>query len=369
MADQTQLWAERYERELAGILALQNDVARQVAKALALKLLPAEQARLAGAKTVDPEVYDLILKAKAARNATRAGLDTAEQYFLRALAKDPASALAYAGIGSVWLNRQQFGWSPVREAGPKAKAAALKAVELDDTLARAHMDLGSVRWLVDFDLPGAEREFRRAMELDPSDVGPNYAHILMILRRPDEAMREIERVVAIDPLNLGPRGFYANLLAYAGRYDEALAQANQVLRARPGNLVALSAVMTAQHMKQQYAEVIAAQAAYYEGLGRPDVAEALKKGYAESGYAGAWRKANDVELAKHGGEPGVAFDVGGNYALAGDRARALDWLEKAYAERDPNMLFIGFNPIFDSLRAEPRFQALLKAMGLPQWRS
>ena len=189
-------------------------MAQRVAKALALTLLPAEQARLAGAKTVDPEAYDLILKGKHASKGTRAGFDLAEQYYLRALAKDPAAAEAYAGLANNWLTRQQFGLAPVREAGPKAKAAALKAIELDDTLAKAHMALGNVHWLVEFDLPGAEREFRRALELNPSDVGANSARLLTILRRPDEAMREIERVMAIDPLVPGPRGFYANLLAF-----------------------------------------------------------------------------------------------------------------------------------------------------------
>ena len=364
VADQTQLWADRYERQLAGILALQNDVAQQVAKALAVKLLPAEQARLAGAKPVDPEVYDLILRGRYSGDPNKA-----EQYYLRALAKDPASAEAYARLANHWLVRQQFGDVPAREAGPKAKAFALKAIELDDTLPRAHIVLGNVRELVEFDLPGAEREHRRAIELNPSDVGANYAHLLMILRRPDEAMRVIEHAMAVDPLNPAPRGLYTSLLVYARRYDEALAQANEILREQPSSgsvLQALGAVIVAQHMKQQYAEVIAAQATSYEKRGRPDVAEALKKGYAESGYAGAWRKANEVQLANHRDAAGVAEGVGAHYLMAGDRARALDWLETAYAERDPQMLYIGINPIFDPLRAEPRFQALVKTMGLPQ---
>ena len=369
VADQTQLWAERYERELAGILALQNDVARQVAKALAVKLLPAEQARLAGAKEVDPEVYDLCLKGGYhLGRMTRADYDTAEQYFQRALAKDPASAAAYAGISAVWAARQQFGMAPAREVGPKAKAAALKAVEFDDTLAEAHGVLADVFAWTDFDFPDAEREYKRVIELDPNNPSSHatYSHVLMILRRPDEAMAQIERAVAIDPLDSMVRTFYAMNLVFARHYDEALAQANEVLRAQPGHLLALSAVAYAQHMKQQYADVIAANAASYEGLGRPDVAEALKKGYVESGYAGALRQATEVELAKHGHEGGVAFDAASSYAMAGDRARALDWLEKAYAERDPNMPYISCLPIFDPLRAEPRFQALLRKMNLPQ---
>jgi serine/threonine-protein kinase len=119
-------------------------------------------------------------------------------------------------------------------------------------------------------------------------------------------------------------------------------------------------------MKQQYAEAIAAMAVLHESMGRPDIAAVLKKGYAESGYASALRQATEVELAKHGGEPGVTMDAAGSYTMAGDRARALDWLERAYAERDPGMAHIGRSPIYDPLRAEPRFQALLRQMNLPQ---
>jgi eukaryotic-like serine/threonine-protein kinase len=369
VVDQAQLWAERYERELAGILALQNDVAQQVAKALALKLLPAEQARLAGAKTVDPAVYELCLKGRShMERLTKADFDTAEQYFQQALAKDPASAEAHAGMAGLWLNRQQMGVVSAREAGPKAKAAALRAIELDDTLAAAHSALASVRFLTDFKFLDADREFRRAIELDPNDPGDLALHsqVLLILGRPDEAMPQIERAVAIDPLNQLCRVWYGFNLHATGRLDEALAQFRGVLRLQPGNLAALSMIVQVAHIKEQYADAIAAATTFYEGMGWGDVAEALKKTFAESGHVAALRRAADVELAKHGSEGGVAFDAAGNYAMAGERARSLDWLEKANADRDPNMPYIGCYRIFDSLRAEPRFQALLRQMGLPQ---
>jgi TolB-like protein len=317
VADQTQLWAERYERELAGILVLQNDVAQQMAKALA---------------------------------------------------KDPASARVYAGISSVWGYRRQMGLASAREAGLKQKAALRKAIELDDGLPGARAALAGERWLTDLDPVGAEREFRRAIELDPNDADARagYSHVLMNLGQPDDAMRQIERAVAIDPLNPMVRTFYAMDLVFARRYDEALAQANQVLRSQPGHLLALSAVVYSQHMRQQYADAVSANAAVYAALDRLDVAAALKKGYAESGYVNALKLATEVELAKHGSEGGVAFDAGSNYAMAGDRARALDWLEKAFADRDPNMPYIGCMPIFDPLRSDPRFKALLRQMNLPR---
>jgi Tfp pilus assembly protein PilF len=312
-------------------------------------------------------VYDLCLKGKDhLGRMTEADVDAAEQYFQRALAKDPASAVAYAGIAGVWGWRRTFGLAPAREAGEKARAAARKALEHDDASALAHAALGSVHWLVDFDLPGAEREFRRAVALNPSEADlPAYAHVLLILGRRDEAVQQAERAVGMDPLDTYARGYYAVLLFFARRYDDALAQANQVLRAQPRSFFALGAVLSAKHMKQQYADVIAAQATWYAELGLPELADALKKGYAESGYAEAWRQANAAELAKYGNKPGVAADLGLNYAMAGDRALALDWLEKACDERDPNMVYLGIHPVLDPLRAEPRFQALLRKMGLP----
>jgi tetratricopeptide (TPR) repeat protein len=369
VADQTQLWADRYERELAGILVLQNEVAQQVAKALALKLLPAEQARLAGAKNVDPEVYDLCLKGRdhLGRYA-KADFDAAEQYFERALAKDPASATAYAGVAAVWLYRRQLGFAPPRESGEKARAAALKAIALDDTLAEAHLRLAGLFTWTDFAFRDAEREYLRAIELDPNDPMARvlYAHALLIVGRRDEGMAQAERGVMIDPLDVGVRGQYVYALIYARHYDEAASQAGEILRAQPANIVALGAYYFTQHVKQRYADVIATAATYYEAMGYGDVAEALRKGYAESGYAAAWRRAMDVEVAKHGNDPGVAMDAASNYPMIGERARALDLLEKAYADRDPNIPYIGCHPVYDPLRAEPRFQALLRRMNLPQ---
>jgi len=368
VADETQVWGKSYVRDMAGILVLQNDVAQQVAKELAIKLLPAEEARLAGAKTVDPDAYALRVKGDyLLARFTKADIDAAEQHFQRALAKDPSYGRAYLGSAYVWAFRRQMGLVPAREAGPKIRAAIQKAIELGDTV-EGSVGIARLLWLTDLKVDEAEREYRHALDLDPNnaEARADYSHVLMNLGRTDEGMRQIELALALDPLNDFVRVFHVGSLVFARRYDEALARGKEFLRAQPGSLACLGLFGSAAIMKQQWADAVAANAAMYEGLGRPDVAEAMKKGYAEAGYAAAFRRAADVELEKHGNEGGVEYDAAGNYAIAGDYPRALDWLEKAYDNRDPGMPYLGCTPFFDPLRADPRFKALLRKMGLPQ---
>ncbi len=215
VTDQAQLWAETYERELSGLLALQSEVAGAVARALALKLLPAEQARAASARPVDPEAYDAYLKGSYHwKKLTPADVDTAQRYFELALAKDPSYAPAYEGLAWVWAIRQQMGMTLPQVAGPKAKAAALKALELDDSYAGAHEALALVRTWTDWDWAGAEPEWRRALELNPNGANAHayYAHFLAITGRGDEAVRHSQRALELDPFNALFHGMYAMVL-------------------------------------------------------------------------------------------------------------------------------------------------------------
>ncbi len=188
--DQTQLWADSYERELSGILAVQSEVAQNVAKALALKLLPAEQARLASTRTVNPEAYDAYLKGSYhLQKLTAVDLDTAQRYLELALEKDPSFAPAYAGLSWVWGGRAQMGLASPLETGPKAKAAALQAVSSDDSSAEAHEALVWIKTWTDWDWAGAEPEWRRTLELNPNSAQTHalYSHFLANVGRIDEA--------------------------------------------------------------------------------------------------------------------------------------------------------------------------------------
>jgi TolB-like protein/Tfp pilus assembly protein PilF len=365
--NQTQLWAESYDRELSGILALQSDVARKVAESLALKLLPGERARLAGARSVNPDAYQAYLKGiHHLYRLTPGDFDTAQSYFEVALAKDPDYALAYTGIAMVWACRSQLGFVWPAEAAPKAKAAARKAIGLDDTVAETHFTLAVLATWTDWDWVVAEREFKRAIELNPSfpEALINYSHFLMNMGRRNEAMPQARRALELDPFNAMTVSFYAVELYCARRYDEAIAQARKALALQPDAPVALSVLMVALHETKQHDEMIAAAKKYYPFF-FPDVGQALDQAYAGRDYPGAWRRAAEFEAARHGKEPGAAFDIAQDALYARDTTLALDWLEKAYDGHEPNMPYINCMPIFDPLRSEPRFQALLRRMNLP----
>jgi len=367
--DQTQLWADTYERDLSGILALQSDVARNVAAALALKLLPAEEARLAGARAVNPEAYEAHLKGSQHWiKMTRADLDTAEGYFAIALEKDPTYAPAYAGMAWVWAVRNQYWLAPPGEAGPKAKEFALKAVSLDETLAEAHYVLAALKTWYEWDFGAAAPEWRRALELDPNDADGlvMYSDYLAIVGRPEEAMAQIDRALRLDPFNVTIHSFRAGELLFARRVDEALAQAEKALAMAPGNFVALTAHSWALVLKGKTTEAVDALKDYVMAIGLPDVARALDRGFHEAGFAGATKRAAEALAvhAAHGKAGALPIDVAQFYALAGENALALDWLERAYEGHDPNMPYIGLIPVFDPLRSEPRFQALMRRLGL-----
>ena len=363
---QTQVWGETYERELSGILSLQSDVAQKAAKALALKLLPAEVARLERARTVDPEAYEAFLKAVHYRETmTKEGFDAAEKYLNLALEKDPNYATAWAAIGSVWISRQQMGVVPPREAFPKAKVALYKALDLDDTELEANRVLAGYLSWGEWDWEAADRQWKRVFELNPNYAPalPGYSHFLMNTGRPEEAMVKIERALELDPFNVRIQSFYAMVLLYVRRYDEAIAAARKAMSSQSDQPLARNALINALFMKDMYDEIMALERERWAK--DREVLEALERGYAEAGFTGARRRLCEVLAGRYGNPGGVtAYALAILYAQAGDRDRVIEWLEKAYEARDGNVPYIGM-PFFDLVRSEPRFQDLVRRVGLP----
>jgi serine/threonine-protein kinase len=367
--DQIQLWADIVEREMSGILALQNDVAEKVAKALAIKLLPSEQARLADVRPVNPEAYDAYLKGlQHSYKLVPADMDTALQYFELALKKDPNYALAYTGISFVWTCRQQMGYTPPKEAAPNAKTAALKSLALDDTVAEAHYALANIMAWGDWDWTGAEMEFKRAIELNPNspDARIYYSHLMNAMGRPDEAMAQMKRALELDPYNSLFHSLAAADFLFVRRYDDAIAQARSAQRTNANDPVAHCIAEISLFMKGAYEEAFAEWKAMWNIplFGNRDIAEALDRGYAEAGFTGAMRHAAEA-WAKVVYERGEPWYLAVAYVMAGDKERALEWLEKGFELHDANMAYLGF-PVFDALRSDPRFQDLLRRMKLPE---
>jgi TolB-like protein/DNA-binding winged helix-turn-helix (wHTH) protein/thioredoxin-like negative regulator of GroEL len=370
--DQTDVWAETYERDLRDVLVLQSEVARAVARAIALTLTPDAQARLASARSVSAESYQDYLRGRYFSNRrTEAALKQALGYFQRAIAVDPDNARAYSGLADCYSAlgaSSVVGGLPPRQAMPEAKAGALKALEIDGTLAEAHNSLAIVHLLYDWDLAASEKEFRRALELDPEYTTAHhwYSHCLLALGRTDESLAESKRALELEPLHLVIGVHLGWHYLYVRQYDQAIEQFRKTLELDPAFPQAQRYAAWAYLQKGMREEAIASLRAALGQLGRdPEVEGEL--GHA-LGVAG--RRAEALAmlegLRQLSSRRYVApFSVALVHTGLGDRDQALAWLEKAYVERSDYMPYLSREPMLDGLRSDPRFAALVRRVGLP----
>ena len=367
IADGYHLWSGKFDRELKEVFAVQDEISSAIVEALKLQLTSAERRSASKRPIVNVQAYDDYLKGQFHwHQLTEGALENAFEYFQRALKEDSNYALAYAGIALVWGGRSQMGITPPREAAPKACAAARKALELDSTLAEVQYALALTRtWHDEWNWEGADSAYRRAIEINPNfpDVRAFYSHFLNIMGRPEEAREQIERALALDPLNPLFRSLYGMDLLYERRFDEAITASRSALSIAPDNPVALGLLPSALEDKGMHAEAIVAQRQAYALLGDREMEEALIRGNQIGGYRGAWRRAAETLAARPGSSDLSPCAIAGYYVFAGAKDRALDWLEKAYKARDPNLPYLGW-PDYDSVRDDPRFQNLLRRMRL-----
>jgi serine/threonine protein kinase/TolB-like protein len=366
-ATDTHLWAESYDRDLKDVLALQSDVARAVAGEVRAKLTPPEHAQLASARPVNPEAYEACMKGRFHwYKLSREELDTAERYFKAALDSDPNYALAYEGLSRVWLSRTDAGFQSPAEAIPQARAAAQRALELDDTLAEAHLVSAFVKgW--DRDWPGAEREYRRSIQLNPNSAEAHffYADFLVTMRRTDEWRAEIQRWLELDPLDFFFQTFYGWHLVYERRYDEAIGQLNKVLAVEPDFSSAHMGLWGAFYKKGMDAQALAEAKKFFAVLHDSEVVEALDRGYAGGGYCAAMKRAGETLAARSERSYVSAVRIARVFAHAGENDRALDFLEKALGRNENALVHIGVGWDWDALRPNPRYRAILRRMNLP----
>ena len=368
-ATDTHLWAESYERDLQDVLLLQSEVARTIAREIRVTVTPEETQRLTSARPVNPEAHEAYLKGRFHwYKLTREGLDTAMEYFQLALEKDPNYAPAYSGIASAWAARGEIGVLPPQEAFPKAKAAALKAAELDDTLPEVHVSLATIEAIYGWDWAIVEREFQRALQLNPNhaEAAFFYGDFLLTVGRVEEGKSELERALALDPLNLILQCFYGWHLLYLKRYDDAVLQLRKALRQEPTSAAAHLGLWGAFWKKQKYEGAVAEAQQYHALAGYGEIAEVLVRGFAESDYRGAMKLAAEAMAARAQQTHVPAIRIARLYAHAEEKDRALDWLEKAYEAREGPLSRLGVVWDLDNLRDDPHFQSLLRRMNLPK---
>ncbi len=367
--DEKHLWAQSYEGDLQDTLALQNNVARAIAGEIRVTLNPREEAALENSKKVNPEAYDAYLKGRYFWNKrTGEGLKKAVDYFDRAIAADPAFARAYSGLADSYalMGDWEYGILSPRDAFPRAKAAATKALALDDNLSEAHTSLAFILDLYEWGWASAEKEYQRALALNPGYATAHhwYAWHLMVMGRNAEGIAELTKAESLDPLSLIISADLADALCIAGRYDESLQQSQKTIAMDPYFAVAHYQLGQALVQKHRHDEAIAEFGRAIELAGGNTTFESnLANAYAVSGRKEeALKVVKDLE-SRQSRDSSTESNIALIYVGLGDNARAMIWLNKAYQARfNPSILF---RPVFDPLRSDPRFQDLLRRIGLP----
>jgi len=370
-----QLWGEQYSRKLADIVSIQQEIATAISGSLRVRLTSEEKTRLAKSSATNPEAYQLYLKGRYHANQTTAAeLKKRVEYFQQAIDKDPGYALAYAGLADSYSSLGG-GWmylSP-NDSFPKAKAAAMKALELDDTLAEAHAALAYAVFFADWDWPSTEREFKRAIELNPNSAlsHARYAECLKTRLRFNESIAAAQRAQELDPLSPDIVSQLGNVHFMARRYDESIAEFQKALDLNPNLPVVRAMLALAYAMKRMYPQALAeydkiADQDKVTAAGNQFVAGMLGWVYAVSG-----RRADALKIAKEfrdlSSHAYVDFYWSGViYAGLSDKDEAFRLLEKGFEEHSAAMPYLAVDPFWYGMRSDPRYGDLLRRMGLPQ---
>src|SRR5215213_9190854 len=360
-----QIWGERFNRKLTDVVAMQEEISGEISEKLHLRMTDEERSRVFRSHTINAEAYQSYLKGRYQWNKrTQEGLTKSIEYFTEALEKDPTYAQAYAGIADSYNTLARFNYLRPQEAYPKARAAATKALEVDETLAEAHTSLAVVKMDYEWDLPGAEREFKRAIALNPSYAGAHqwYGSLLMSRGQTEEALAETKRAQQLDPLSLIVDMGLGGLYIYARRFDEAIAYLEKVRDLHPEAFQPDSNLAYIYEIKGMKDEAVASYLRSRTLAG--DTSErvtAVKAAYVASGWKGYLQRRID-EMKEHArlNRYVSSFSVALLYALMGEKDEALAWLEKTYEEHNYRLLFIKVDARLDALRSEPRFLDLVR---------
>ena len=367
--DNSLIWGARFESRMANLMALEEEIAQRIAEHLPLEGSSPTKKHLPRRPTENPEAFQLCLKGRYCWNKrTNENLKRGLQYFNLAIEKDPACALAYAGVADSYTMLVWNMMSSPHDGLPKARIAASNALEIDNRLAEAHSPLAFVKLFYDWDWPGAEQEFRRTIELNPNYAmaWQWYAMELAALGRHEEAVRETEKALQLDPLSMSINATTGLLFYLVRQYDYALEQIERTLELDSSFFPAHFICGCVHEQLKRHDEAVKEFQAAVDLSGRlPLFLGALGHGWVTSGNLAEANKILEELLATPKGKYRSSYCVAEIYVALGEVDRALEWLEKAYEERGTWMIFLKVHPLFDPIRVEPRFQEILRRMGLP----
>jgi eukaryotic-like serine/threonine-protein kinase len=372
LRDDTELWGQRYSGKSADIISLQQQITGDIAARLRSTLNDSEKLQVARQGTQNPEAYELYLKGRYYWNKrTGADLQAAISYFNQAIAKDPGYALAYSGLAEAWGVLEAYGGTP-SEDFPKSSAAARKALELDPTLSRPHAILGNNESEYEWDFAGGEAEYKKALQLDPSDASARqwYAEELaMTGGREKEALAEITRAHQLEPMTPIITRNLAGVLTWARRFDEAITTCQKLERDNPSFAGSHESLAMAYWGKRMYPQVIEQWKISGQLSGdrnESDFASALEQGFRAAGWKGALSKGIEVRLTQRKSGYASPYQIAELYADLGDKNQAFAWLVTAYKEHDWVLTQMRADFLLDPLVSDPRFDELVHKVGLPQ---
>jgi TolB-like protein/DNA-binding winged helix-turn-helix (wHTH) protein/Flp pilus assembly protein TadD len=366
------LWAEAYDRDVGDMLRVQEEIARSIVREIRVKLTPREQELLTKGRSVDPQAYELYLKGRYFwAKATKESIEKAMGLFRESIAKDPTYASPFSGLADCYtVLGVSFGVGSLSssQATSQARSAAQKAIQLDDTLAEGHNSLANTRLFFDWDWTGSEAEFKRALELNPGYASAHhwYAHLLMAEGRVNEALAESKRALELDVLSPVTNLHLGWHYVYSRQYDLAIDQLRKTLELEPSYGYAYWYMARAFEQQGKYADALQALDKAQELLkGNTAVAADIGHIYSVSGdKVGAFKVLKQLSALPQGTYVSP-LEIALIYVGLGRKTDGFQWLEKAYAERSDLLIYVNVDPRFDGIRSDPRFQDLLRRVGLP----
>ena len=365
------LWADTYDRKLIDIFSVESEIAKTIADTLQVKLTGSEKQMMTAQPTTDTAAYELYHKGRSLwEKRTGDNIPKAIAFFQQAIERDPNYALAYAGLASAYILSPFYTGADRREAGSKAKEAALKALRLDPNLAEAHAALGKVLFFSEIDLAGATREYKRAIELKPNDADAHHwfsNDSLAALGQFDEAIAEGKRSVELDPLSIVINADLGETFFYARRFDESVAQLRKTLEIDPTSFYAHDNLGIALQAKGDLSGAIAEYEKAKQLSDNPTVATFWAQAKAHAGDKDAARRMLSEldQISQH--REALSYLRALLYLSLNNKDEALRWLEQSYEERDgSNICWINVDPLLDPLRGDPRFEALVKKVIAPK---